>query len=226
MATETLLEVSHYGCVDLGHGVRVLCQDGGATHPHLTMKWGVTVTPFKARAKCPHRFNLDDYDESADPTNFSEAARLFLPIPPAESQKIAFIRGRPSLTWLLRLGSPVRPTVFPAWNLPLKQIAFELSITNLVPLVLYDFRPTSGRDIRDLMGMADFGVRRLICVGNEDIILPSYLECHQWQDQPPPPPELDPTKIGTKILRDYLTHDPETISDERPRSVHQEQTIY
>ncbi|MEI6557955.1 MAG: hypothetical protein WCO00_06075 [Rhodospirillaceae bacterium] len=226
MAKETQREVAHFGVIDCGNDVRILAQTGGFYHPQFEPDFGITVKTGKTRQRCPHDFPVHDVDlPDVSVNDFTEFSKWFLPIPPTEGRKAVYLVGKPDLVWLTNLCCPSRSAAHAAWNISMSRISVELSTTNLSPLVLFDFSGRLSTELRDLVKLADWGVRRLICVGSPDVILPSYLESHTWT--PTPTPTLDAKLVGTKILRDYLNGtNPPSLSNGRSNSVHAKPKIY
>jgi hypothetical protein len=100
-------------------------------------------------------------------------ARFMLPLPKdAGGPGVARITGAPNmlhLTLLAKMSSPVRKPFLRADFAQPKQIADELEVTNIQPLVLLDVKPEHMRTIGQVMRIAEDCPRRLLICAHGDV---------------------------------------------------------
>jgi len=109
-------------------------------------------SPFvvETRGKCPHA--LLPWDDSVVPVEPpSGLARVLGPIPDGGAYW-APPAARPLLKVSHDLCCLFRPASFTPWATPLRRLAPELTLTNLAPLVIFDYEP---KDLTQLLHLLD-----------------------------------------------------------------------
>lgn len=212
---EEMIPVTHYGLHATQEGVVYLHQGRKASN-FISMK---QQSPYNVLTKrnrlCPHLINpastvpdknhwelfLRIYDD--------ELVQAMLPIPKSRGSCVPFLSVHNNemlmeLVMLSRLGSPIFPVVMPVRKLPKSTILEELSLTNVLPLVLTDVQTADQTLINELAVESRTLPRKLILAGDPMLVIRqpliriatdiNFMDCVQLQS-------LNMETIGAAVIR-------------------------
>lgn len=137
--------------------------------------------------ECNHQIPTDKvklHEYQIDRFNYflkDPLVQTMLPVPPDLLEDKAFFMADTKdgvlkhLHILARITSPIHPIVKPIWTMRLNEIQYELSRSNVQPLVLVGVTRQYKRLMDDVVLFSAGGVRRVIFVGPDDMVMPNHM---------------------------------------------------
>lgn len=213
--TEDLIPVTNYGLHSTPEGVAYLHQGRKASN-FISMK---APSPYEVLTKrgrqCPHLIN--PASNVPDRNHWELFLRMFndplvqamLPIPKDRTSLVPFISDpnnelMMNLLMLSRMGSPVFPVVMPINKLPKNTLLEELTLTNVLPLVLTNVQNSDQKLINELAAEARTLPRKLVLSGDPHMVIRSPLvriETDLWHMDQVELQSLNMETIGAAVLR-------------------------
>lgn len=214
---DELIPVSNYGLHFTRSGVGYLHQGRKATN-FISMK---APSTYEVRTKrnrpCPHLINAAS--TIPDDAHWELFLRIFndklvqamLPTPKERSALIPFLSDpnnelMMTLVMLSRMASPIYPVVMPITKLPKATILEELTLTNVLPLVLTGVQHCDQALIGELAHEARTLPRRLVLTGDPHMIIRPPLvriETDLWDMDQIKLQSLNMETIGAAVLRRF-----------------------
>lgn len=214
---DELLPVTHYGVHTTPDGVVYLHQGRKASN-FISMK---QPSPYKVTTRrgriCPHLINpASTVPDRAHWELFTKVfqdpmVQAMLPVPKQRGSLTPYINDpngelTMDLVMLSRLGSPIFPVVVPFHKMSNTLILEELSLTNVLPLVLTHCQTADQSRIEDLMKDAPFQPRRLVLSGSEHLVIRQpmvRIQTNLWHMDRVELQSLNMETIGAALLRRY-----------------------
>lgn len=165
-------------------------------------RWGRCVTPGLEALPAP--FRVMRRDGRRCPHNITPAAgshpqleglaRVLAPVPDGGAYWVPE-QAMPAVSAAHQMASPVHPIVFPAWNTRVRDLAPQVSLTNIAPLIIVGIRPIDIPAVASLLAIPR--VRTILLVGGPqpggavevDWTLPSVSD---WR------------RVGGAVLHDHI----------------------
>lgn len=180
--SDELIPVTHYGLHTTPDGVAYLHQGRKASN-FISMR---QLSPYEVVTKrkrlCPHLIN--PASTVPDRAHWELFLRMFhdslvnamLPVPKHRIELVPFISDpngelTMDLVMLSRMGSPVYPVVMPINKLPKATILEELTLTNVLPLVLTGVEPADQKLMNELAVESRTLPRKLIFAGDDHMVI-------------------------------------------------------
>jgi hypothetical protein len=215
--SDELIPVTHYGLHTTPDGVAYLHQGRKASN-FISMR---QLSPYEVTTKrkrlCPHLIN--PASTVPDRAHWELFLRLFddplvqalMPIPKDRNSLVPYINDpngelMMDLVMLSRMGSPVFPVVMPINKLPKATILEELSLTNVLPLVLTGVETADQRLVNELAVESRTLPRKLVFAGNEFVVIRNPLiriATELWHFDRVELQSLNMETIGAAIIRRY-----------------------
>lgn len=214
---EELIPVTHYGLHTTLDGVSYLHQGRKASN-FISMR---QLSPFDVMTKrkrlCPHLIN--PASTVPDKAHWELFLRLYsdplmqalLPIPKDRNAMVPYITDpngelMMDLVMLSRMGSPVFPVVMPINKLPKATILEELSLTNVLPLILTNVETADQKLVNELAIESRTLPRKLVFSGDEFLVIRPPLErivTNLWDFDRVQLQSLNMETIGAAVIRRY-----------------------
>ncbi len=213
--SEELTPVTHYGLHTTPEGVAYLHQGRKASN-FISMK---QLSPYEVVTKrsrlCPHLIN--PASTVPDRAHWELFLRMFddplvqamLPIPKSRNALIPYLsdpQGELVMDFVMlsRMGGPVYPVVLPIGKLPKNTILEELTLTNVLPLVLTNVQTSDQSLVNDLALESRTLPRKLIFSGDDHLVIRNPLvrvSTSLWDLDRVELQSLNMETIGAAVLR-------------------------
>lgn len=218
---DELIPVTHYGLHTTQDGIAYLHQGRKASN-FISMR---QLSPYEVTTKrnrlCPHLIN--PASTVPDRAHWELFLRMFhdplvqamLPIPKDRTSLVPFITDpngelTMDLVMLSRMGSPIYPVVIPIGKLSKQVILEELTLTNVLPLILTGIQTSDQRLINELAAESRTLPRKLILAGDDHMVIRPPLErimTQLWDFDRVQLQSLNMETIGAAVLRRYARNE-------------------